>query len=91
MLPLNIIGEISRTISLAFRLFGNMMSGGLIATILISIAPFFFPIIMDALGLLMGMLQAYIFAILATVYIAAGIQNEERKTSKSVAEKDVGS
>src|SRR5690606_34652368 len=91
MLPLNIIGEISRTISLAFRLFGNMMSGGLIATILISIAPFFFPIIMDALGLLMGMLQAYIFAILATVYIAAGIQNEERKTSKSVAEKDVSS
>lgn len=91
MLPLNIIGEISRTISLAFRLFGNMMSGGLIATILLSITPFFFPIIMDVLGLLMGMLQAYIFAVLATVYIAAGMQNEERKTSKPVAEKDLGS
>lgn len=77
MLPLNIVGEISRTIALAFRLFGNMMSGGLIATILISIAPFFFPILMDALGLLMGMLQAYIFAILATVYIAAGMQEED--------------
>ncbi len=83
MLPLNIMGEVSRTISLAFRLFGNMMSGGLIATILIAIAPFFFPIIMDALGLLMGMLQAYIFAILATVYIAAGMQNEERRTAKT--------
>ena len=56
-----------------------MMSGGLIATILISIAPFFFPILMDALGLLMGMLQAYIFAILATVYIAAGMQDEDEE------------
>ncbi len=91
MLPLNIIGEISRTISLAFRLFGNMMSGGMIASILISIAPFFFPILMDALGLLTGMLQAYIFAILATVYIAAGIQNEERKKGPSISNGDIDS
>lgn len=89
MLPLNIMGEISRTISLAFRLFGNMMSGGLIASILISITPFFFPIIMDALGLLTGMLQAYIFAILAAVYIAAGMQNEENKTVELDSEKDI--
>lgn len=88
MLPLNIMGEISRTISLAFRLFGNMMSGGLIASILIAIAPFFFPIIMDALGLLTGMLQAYIFAVLATVYIAAGMQNEERKELPPSPDKD---
>ena len=79
MLPFNIISEISRTLALAVRLFGNIMSGGLIATVLISIVPFFFPMIMNALGLLTGMIQAYIFAILATVYIAAATQDAERK------------
>lgn len=81
MLPLNIISEISRTIALAIRLFGNMMSSGLVATILISLAPFFFPMVMDALGLLTGVIQAYIFAILASVYIAAATQNEEEEIS----------
>lgn len=71
MLPFNIIGELSRTLSLAVRLFGNMMSGGLIAAILLTIVPLFFPVIMQALGLLTGVIQAYIFAILAMVYIAS--------------------
>lgn len=78
MLPFNIISEISRTLALAVRLFGNIMSGGLIATVLISIVPFFFPMIMSALGLLTGMIQAYIFAILATVYIAAATQDGKK-------------
>jgi F-type H+-transporting ATPase subunit a len=71
MLPFNIISEISRTLALAVRLFGNMMSGAMIIGILLTITPFIFPIIMTALGLLTGMVQAYIFFILATVYIAA--------------------
>jgi F-type H+-transporting ATPase subunit a len=71
MLPFNIISEISRTLALSVRLFGNMMSGAMIIAILLSITPFIFPIVMTALGLLTGMVQAYIFAILATVYIAA--------------------
>jgi F-type H+-transporting ATPase subunit a len=71
MLPFNIISEISRTLALAIRLFGNMMSGAMIIGILLSITPFIFPIVMTALGLLTGMVQAYIFFILATVYIAA--------------------
>jgi len=71
MLPFNIISEISRTLALSVRLFGNMMSGAMIIAILLSITPFIFPIVMMALGLLTGMVQAYIFAILATVYIAA--------------------
>lgn len=75
MLPFNIIGELSRTVSLAIRLFGNIMSGGLILAILITIAPFFFPIIMNALGMLTGIVQAYIFAILAGVYIAAATKD----------------
>jgi F-type H+-transporting ATPase subunit a len=71
MLPFNIISELSRTLALAVRLFGNMMSGAMIIAILVSITPFFFPIVMTALGLLTGMVQAYIFSILAAVYIAA--------------------
>jgi F-type H+-transporting ATPase subunit a len=71
MLPFNIIGEVSRTLALAVRLFGNVMSGGLIATILLAIVPLFFPVVMQILGLLTGVIQAYIFAILAMVYIAS--------------------
>jgi F-type H+-transporting ATPase subunit a len=71
MLPFNIIGELSRTLALAVRLFGNIMSGSMIIGILLLISPLIFPIVMTALGLLTGMVQAYIFFILASVYIAA--------------------
>lgn len=74
MLPFNIIGEISRTLALAVRLFGNMMSGVMIIGILLSIAPLLFPILMTVLGLITGMVQAYIFFILAAVYLAAATQ-----------------
>ncbi len=78
MLPFNIISEISRTLALAVRLFGNMMSGTMIVGILLTITPFIFPIVMTALGLLTGMVQAYIFSILATVYIAAATRVRKR-------------
>src|SRR5471030_1723238 len=71
MLPFNLISELSRTLALAVRLFGNMMSGAMIIAILLTITPFIFPIVMTLLGLLTGMVQAYIFFILAAVYIAA--------------------
>ncbi len=85
MLPFNIIGEFSRGISLAIRLYGNVMSGAVIAAILLTIAPFFFPVLMDMLGLLTGMIQAYIFAILATVYIASATTDEPSAIKKSSA------
>jgi F-type H+-transporting ATPase subunit a len=71
MLPFNVIGELTRTLALAIRLYGNVMSGTIIVGILIGIAPFIFPIVMQLLGLLTGLIQAYIFAILAMVYIAS--------------------
>jgi F-type H+-transporting ATPase subunit a len=79
MLPFNIISEFSRTLALAVRLFGNMMSGAMIIAILLTITPFIFPIVMTALGLLTGMVQAYIFSILAAVYIAAATRTREPK------------
>ncbi len=74
MLPFNLISEVSRTLALAVRLFGNMMSGAMIIGILLSITPFIFPVVMTLLGLLTGIVQAYIFSILAAVYIAAATQ-----------------
>jgi F-type H+-transporting ATPase subunit a len=77
MLPFNLISELSRTLALAVRLFGNMMSGAMIIAILLTITPFIFPIVMTALGLLTGLVQAYIFSILAAVYIAAAIRTRK--------------
>ena len=71
MLPLNLLGEVARTLALAVRLYGNVMSGGIVVAILLVITPLFFPVLMHALELLTGVIQAYIFAVLATVYIAA--------------------
>ncbi len=79
MLPFNLISEVSRTLALAVRLFGNMMSGAMIIGILLTITPFMFPIVMTLLGLLTGMVQAYIFTILAAVYIAAATRTTETK------------
>tara|TARA_R110000824_G_scaffold288508_6_gene476999 strand:+ start:120826 stop:121530 length:705 start_codon:yes stop_codon:yes gene_type:complete len=78
MLPFNLISEFSRTLALAVRLFGNMMSGAMIIAILLTITPFIFPIVMTLLGLLTGMVQAYIFSILAAVYIAAATRSANR-------------
>jgi F-type H+-transporting ATPase subunit a len=83
MLPFNIISEISRTLALAVRLFGNMMSGAMIIGILLTITPFFFPIVMTVLGLLTGMVQAYIFSILAAVYIAAATSKPKAKPEQA--------
>src|ERR1017187_3366660 len=88
MLPFNIISELSRTLALAVRLFGNMMSGAMIIAILLTITPFIFPILMTALGLLTGMVQAYIFSILAAVYIAAGTRIRKPKLEHEAAKNE---
>ena len=85
MLPFNLISELSRTLALAVRLFGNMMSGAMILAILLTITPFIFPVVMTLLGLLTGMVQAYIFSILAAVYIAAAV----RTTTSSATNQSV--
>ena len=79
MLPFHIISEFSRTLALAVRLFGNMMSGVMILGILLTITPFIFPIVMTAFGLLTGTVQAYIFTILASTFIAAAAHESEKK------------
>lgn len=83
MLPFNIIGEFSRTLALAVRLFGNMMSGTMLVAILLSIVPLFFPIVMQVLGLVFGLIQAYVFAILAMVYIASATSVQRQHQTES--------
>ena len=81
MLPFNIISEISRTVALAVRLFANIASGSMIAAVLLALVPLLFPVFMQVLGLLVGVIQAYIFSVMAMVYIASGMAVEaERDT-----------
>lgn len=77
MLPFNIITDLSRTLALAVRLFGNMVSDSMIVGILLAVAPLIFPVVIQVLGLLTGLVQAYIFTILAMVYIAAAVSGQE--------------
>lgn len=86
MLPFNVIGELSRTLALAVRLYGNMMSGTVIAAILLGFVPLFVPVLMQLFGLLTGMIQAYIFAVLAMVYIASAtrVQGDQQRSLLTV-------
>ncbi len=79
MLPFNIVGEFSRTLALAVRLYGNVMSGVVIGAIFLSFVPLFFPVLMQLLGLLTGTIQAYIFSVLTMVYIASAISPRDSR------------
>jgi F-type H+-transporting ATPase subunit a len=75
--PLHVISEISRTLALALRLFGNMISGHLVVALLVALAGLVVPVPLMALDLLIGLLQAYIFTILACVYLGAATRTGE--------------
>ncbi len=73
MLPLNIISEVTRTFSMMVRLFGNVMSGEFVIALVVALAGLFVPIPLMALEILVGLVQAYIFTVLATVFIGAAL------------------
>ena len=77
MLPLNLLSEVTRTFSLMVRLFGNVMSGGFMIALVAALAGLFVPIPLMALEMLLGVVQAYIFAVLATVFIGAAAGDGE--------------
>jgi F-type H+-transporting ATPase subunit a len=74
MLPLEILTQLTRTLSLALRLFGNILSTQLIVAVFFSLLPLFVPLPLQVFGIFTGLLQAYIFTVLAAVYIGAGLQ-----------------
>lgn len=78
MLPLNIVSEVMRTFSMMVRLFGNVMSGEFMIALVVALAGLFVPIPLMALEILVGLVQAYIFTILATVFIGAAVGGGER-------------
>jgi F-type H+-transporting ATPase subunit a len=77
ILPLEIVSQVSRTLSLSIRLFGNILSTDLIVAIIFSLIPFFLPLPLAALSMLTGVLQAYIFTVLASLYIASAVEVQE--------------
>jgi len=85
MIPLNLVEQITRTFSLMVRLFGNVMSGVFVVGIVLSLAGLLVPIPLMALDLLTGAVQAYIFAVLATVFIAAALGENGKKSGSSVS------
>lgn len=77
MLPLNLVSEVTRTFSLMVRLFGNVMSGEFVIAMVVALAGLFVPIPLMALEILIGLVQAYIFTILAAVFIGAAVDTAE--------------
>jgi len=84
MIPLNVVEQFTRTFSLIVRLFGNVMSGVFVIGIVLTLAGLIVPIPLMALDLLTGTVQAYIFAVLATVFIASAV-GERRKPAAGAA------
>ena len=82
MLPLNILSEITRTFSLMVRLCGNVMSGEFVIGLVVALAGLFVPIPLMALEILVGLVQAYIFTVLASVFIGAAVGSATTQRDK---------
>jgi F-type H+-transporting ATPase subunit a len=76
MLPIELISHVSRVMSLSLRLFGNIFGEELVIAVLFSLIPFFVPLPMMFLGLITGGLQAFIFTLLTTIYLAGAVAIE---------------
>jgi F-type H+-transporting ATPase subunit a len=74
MAPFNIISDLSRTLAMAVRLFGNILSGEILFGVMVSLVPFFLPLPLMFLSLITGTIQAYIFAVLTIVYIGGAVK-----------------
>ena len=86
MLPFNIFSELTSTGAMAVRLFGNVLSGVIIGSICLMLVPFILPLPMQVLGLFTGMIQAYIFAMLALMYVSS-VHADEEESEKETSEK----
>jgi len=84
MLPFEIISELSRTLTLAVRLFGNIMSLELAALIVLGIAGFLVPVPLLLLHIVEALIQAYIFGMLALVYVAGAVQTQRERLEKGM-------
>ena len=88
LFPIELIGQVSRTLSLSMRLFGNVLSGDLIVAIVFSIVPMLLPIAMTAISMISSVLQAYVITTLAALFISAAVEiNEEDQKVKAEGRK----
>jgi len=88
ILPLEIVGQLSRTLSLTLRLFGNIISTELIVAVIFALVPLFVPLPLVGFSMFTGLLQAYIFTALAAVYIGAGLEANVPVSSKSSSKEE---
>ncbi|MGD2167455.1 MAG: F0F1 ATP synthase subunit A [Gammaproteobacteria bacterium] len=86
LLPFHLISEITRTIALAVRLFGNMMSLEMAALLILLVAGFLAPVPILLLHVVEALVQAYIFGMLALIYVAGGIQSQQMRPASRGAE-----
>jgi F-type H+-transporting ATPase subunit a len=77
LLPLEVVSELSRTVALAVRLFGNIVSEELVIAVLLAVAGLLVPVPIMMLAVLTGVVQAYIFAVLTAVYLSAAVRAKE--------------
>jgi len=89
ILPLEIVSQFSRTLSLSIRLFGNILSTDLIVAIVFALIPFILPLPLAALGMLTGILQAYIFIVLASLYIASAVETQESEKERRDLKREI--
>ena len=82
LLPFNLISEVTRTIALAVRLFGNMMSLEMVALLILMVAGFLVPVPILMLHIVEALVQAYIFGMLALIYVAGGLQSQQLRQQK---------
>ena len=82
LLPINLISEVTRTIALAVRLFGNMMSLEMVALLILMVAGFLVPVPILMLHIVEALVQAYIFGMLALIYVASGLQSQQLRQQK---------
>ncbi len=86
LMPINIISDVTSAVAMAIRLFGNMVSGVLIGSILVMLVPFVVPLPMQLLGLFTGMIQSYIFAVLAVVFMSSVAPKADESAFAETAE-----
>lgn len=84
LLPLNLMGEFSRVISMALRLFGNVVASEIVAAVMFMLVPLFSPLLLNMLGMITGVLQALVFMFLTLVFTLDAMGSDEPETGKEI-------
>ncbi|HET8710361.1 MAG TPA: F0F1 ATP synthase subunit A [Spongiibacteraceae bacterium] len=88
MLPFNLVSDVTRIVALAVRLFGNIMSLEMAALLILLVAGFLAPVPILMLHIVEALVQAYIFGMLALIYVAGGMQSQQQRIERDTGDSD---